>query len=63
MSEQKKPVSNCEYCSNLVYDDELGEYICEANLDEDDVYRLFSNREFNCPYFRDDDDYKLARKQ
>ena len=63
MSEQKKPVSNCEYCSNLVYDDELGEYVCEANPDEDDVYRLFSNREFNCHDFRDDDDYKLARKQ
>ena len=29
----------CEDCAYNVYDDEMDEYVCEAYLDEDEVYR------------------------
>lgn len=63
MSEPRKGATSCDYCSNLVYDEELDDYVCDAVLDEDDIARLFSNKDYSCPYYRDDDDYKLARKQ
>ena len=37
MTKAKKIVSRCESCVNYVYDEEYGYYICEANLDEDDM--------------------------
>lgn len=61
--EKKKAAASCDYCSNLVYDEELEDYVCDAILDEDDIARLYGNKEFSCPYFRADDDYKLARRQ
>jgi hypothetical protein len=33
------------------------------DLDEDEVYRFFSTPHARCPYYRQGDDYTLARKQ
>lgn len=55
--------SNCEYCSNYVYEEEYGYYICDANLDEDEMGRFLSSSFSDCPYFRLDDEYKIVRKQ
>ena len=33
----KKVVTNCECCSNYVYDEDYEYYICEVNLDEDEM--------------------------
>ncbi len=49
----------CEECINFVYDDDAETYLCYADFDEDEIYRL----EQGCPYFRGGDDYELARKQ
>ena len=64
-AEKQRSAGNpgCDYCSNLVYDQELDEYYCDAVLDEDDVEKLFGGRSEGCPYFRSEDDYKLARRQ
>ena len=35
---------------NYTYDEEYDEYVCIANIDEDEYYRVMSNR--RCPYFR-----------
>ena len=54
---------NCEYCLNLVFDDELGYEVCEACLDMDELER-FSNGSFeSCPYFRINNEYKIVEKQ
>lgn len=32
--------SNCEMCNNFVYDDEDECYVCDMDLDEDDMVRF-----------------------
>ena len=53
----------CENCTNYVYDDECECYVCQVNLDEDELYRFLSGNNRECPYFRLDDEYTLARRQ
>ena len=55
--------SNCESCVNYVYDDDYGYYLCEADLDEDEMAAFLSNQRFVCPYYQTDDEYKIVRKQ
>lgn len=55
--------TNCENCSNYTYDDESDTYFCEANLDEDDMYRFFGGQTKECPYFNFYDEYSIVRKQ
>lgn len=56
-------MTNCDSCVYYVYDDEWDCYICEMNLDEDEMMRFLSSSNYNCPYFRLDDEYSIARKQ
>ena len=46
-----------------VYDEEFDEYYCMMDLDEDEVYRFFASGRNRCPYYRQGDDYTLARRQ
>ena len=56
-------MSNCEFCVNYVYDEQDNCYECLVNLDEDELYRFLSSSNKDCPYFRLDDEYSIARKQ
>ena len=63
MAEEKSKGSNCEYCGNYVYDDDYGYYVCEMDLDEDEM-RLFLQGNFRgCPYFQYGDEYRIVRHQ
>ena len=53
----------CEMCANYCYDELDDCYYCLVNLDQDELYRFLSSNNKNCPYFRNDDEYYLARKQ
>ncbi|MBD5106061.1 MAG: hypothetical protein HDR22_10280 [Lachnospiraceae bacterium] len=55
--------TNCEYCSNYIYDEEYDYYTCEVNLDEDEMEKFIRCSFDNCPYFRMDDEYRIVRKQ
>ncbi len=55
--------TNCEQCSYYVYNEFLECYECTVNMDEDEMYRFLSSSDYNCPYYRPEDDYFLARKQ
>lgn len=55
--------TNCEECMNLVYDDEYEEYVCNVNMDEDEIARFMISPDKKCPYFRFGDDYTIVRKQ
>lgn len=55
--------SNCESCAHYIYDDEAECYICEINLDEDEMARFMQNTVFDCHYYRLDDEYGIVRKQ
>ncbi|MBR2936939.1 MAG: hypothetical protein IKB80_00365 [Oscillospiraceae bacterium] len=55
--------NECETCWHYDYDEEYDEYYCKMDLDEDEVYRLYANPKAHCPYYRQGDDYTLARRQ
>lgn len=53
----------CDTCANFMYDEELEEYICDVNMDEDDLVRFLSDKREKCPYYRNGDEYQVVRKQ
>ena len=54
----KYPLKRAQKCG-----EEFEEYYCMMDLDEDEVYRFFTTPHARCPYYRQGDDYYLARKQ
>lgn len=61
--DKKKRATNCESCEFYDYDEELDAYVCDMNLDEDDLYRFMNGNTQYCPYYRYYDEYKSVRKQ
>jgi hypothetical protein len=55
--------TNCEFCSNYIYDEESECYTCNMDLDEDEYIKFISASYYNCPYYETDDEYKIVRKQ
>ena len=60
---QKPVVTLCDECANYSYDEEYGYYICEADLDEDEMVKFLSGSFRTCPYYQSNDEYKIVRKQ
>ena len=60
---KKKKITNCESCEFYDYDEDCDAYVCNMNLDEDDLVRFLSGNNQNCPYYRYYDEYKSVRKQ
>ncbi len=59
----EKNKTSCEYCSNYQFDDEYSYYVCEVNLDEDEMNRFLTDSYYNCPYFQFNNEYKIVKKQ
>ena len=55
--------TNCETCINFVYDDDYECYVCEMDLDEDEMGKFLSSSFDNCPYYQLNDEYRIVRKQ
>lgn len=55
--------TECETCWYYDYDEEYDEYYCMMDLDEDEVYRIANSLSRHCPFYRQGDDYTLARRQ
>ena len=57
-------MNQCDECAYYSYDEEYDEYICGADMDEDDYARLMGAPVGqSCPYYRDGDEYKVVRHQ
>lgn len=56
-------MTDCDSCIFFAYDQDYEDYFCQVNMDEDDVVRLMSDKNYNCPYFQLNDEYKIVRKQ
>lgn len=54
---------NCESCFNYVYDEEYECFICNSNLDEDELGRFLENSFSDCTHYQYNDEYKIVRKQ
>ena len=59
----KESRTSCETCTYYIYDEEYECYLCDKNMDEDDYIRLMTNQHYQCPYYRNGDDYLVVRKQ
>lgn len=53
----------CDTCANYTYDAEENDYICNIDLDEDEVVRFYTSPKEECPYYRLDDEYAVVRHQ
>ncbi|MBQ6384671.1 MAG: hypothetical protein IJJ38_00685 [Lachnospiraceae bacterium] len=54
---------NCEDCLYYTYDEYIEDYVCSADMDEDDYARLMQNRRERCPFWRNGDEYAVVRHQ
>ena len=59
----KTASSNCDSCAYYMYDEEYECYVCDVNLDEDEMARFMSDTFYNCPYYKYGDEYSGVRKQ
>ena len=48
---------------DYAYDEEYEYYVCEADLDEDEMYAFLKGTDFACPFYRYGDEYAVVRKQ
>ena len=50
-------------CSYYVYDEESECYVCDMDLDEDDLVKFLKGTNDACAYFSMNDEYAVVRKQ
>ena len=55
--------TSCDTCRNYVYDEDYEYYVCEMDLDEDEIYRFLTSSVQSCPYYQLDNEYLIVRKQ
>lgn len=63
MSTNNRKETSCDSCAYLLYDEEYEEYVCDVNMDEDDMSRLLSDSHYGCPFYKYGDEYSVVRKQ
>ena len=63
MENKNKGTTNCESCEFYDYDENLDAYVCDLNLDEDEMIDFLSSNTKGCPYYRFYDEYKSVHKQ
>ena len=54
---------DCERCLYYEYDEDFEDYICTADLDEDDYAQLMQGSRTQCPLWRNGDEYAVVRHQ
>ena len=54
---------SCESCTYYIYDEDYESYVCDKNMDEDEYIRRMTDRYFQCPFYRNGDEYAVVRKQ
>ena len=56
-------MDKCESCVFYNYDEAYDDYVCEMDLDEDEMERFLRSSFSDCPYYQLDDEYQIVRKQ
>ena len=59
----KKEISNCDTCLYYIYDEDFEAYMCDMDMDEDDYAHLMTDSAFCCPYYQNDNEYAVVKKQ
>ena len=63
MGKKKVIRTSCDTCSNYAYDEDYGYYVCDIDLDEDEMSRFLHGSVESCPYYQLNNEYKIVRKQ
>lgn len=53
----------CDECAYFEYDEDDEQYVCSADMDEDDYFRMISHNTKDCPFFRNGDEYAVVKHQ
>lgn len=61
--QEKAVQSSCDSCAYYMYDEEYECYVCDVNMDEDEMARFLSDSHYNCHYYKLGDEYRVVRKQ
>lgn len=56
-------VGDCDSCNFYSYDEEYECYMCDVNMDEDELVRFLADERVQCPYYQSGDEYRIVRKQ
>ena len=59
-------MSDCEQCTYYYYDEEYEDYLCSADIDEDDYARMMQEAPYHrtrCPYWVNADEYAVVKHQ
>lgn len=56
-------MGSCETCAYYSYDEDYECYICDMDMDEDELVRFLSDSHSACPYYRNGDEYAVVRRQ
>lgn len=62
MSKNQKQ-SSCDTCLYYIYDEDYESYICDMDMDEDEYARLLSHSRCSCPYYHNNNEYTVVKKQ
>ena len=54
---------NCDTCLFYNFDEDYGEMVCDADMDEDDYARMLERGTSACPFWRDGDEYSVVKHQ
>jgi hypothetical protein len=66
MNKNKKTTtvqSSCDTCTYYTYDEDYEAYGCDINMDEDEYMKMVTDKHYNCPYYRNGDEYMVVRHQ
>ena len=55
--------TNCESCSNYIFDEQSESWYCDIDVDEDEMSRFLTSQTLDCPYYSFYDEYGIVRKQ
>ncbi len=56
-------MTQCDSCAYYFYDEDYDEYVCEANMDEDDYMHLLTGGFKDCIFYRNGDEYAVVKHQ
>ena len=54
---------NCESCMYYTYDEYYECYVCDMDLDEDEMIRFLRGDSGGCAHYQYADEYRVVRKQ
>ena len=60
---KKQKQTSCDTCLYYSYDEDYEAYMCDMDMDEDEYAHLISDDHYNCPYYQNDNEYAVVRKQ